>query len=98
MNDVIVVEAADDVEDGVGLADVCEEFVAEAFAFAGAFYEAGDVGDFDGCGHHGAGFADVHEGLYAVIGHGDDAYVGFDGAEGEVGRLCLGVAKAVEEC
>jgi len=34
-----VVEAADDVGDGVGGADVTEELVAEAFAFAGAFDE-----------------------------------------------------------
>ena len=36
-------EAADDLEDGVGLADVGEELVAQAFAFAGTFDDAGDI-------------------------------------------------------
>ncbi len=33
VSDVVVVEAAEHVEDGVGFADVCEELVAEALTF-----------------------------------------------------------------
>ena len=36
MDDVVVVKAAHDVDDGVGFADVGEELVAQAFAFARA--------------------------------------------------------------
>ena len=43
VNDVGVLEAAHDVDDGVGVADVGEELVAEAFAFGGPFHEPGDV-------------------------------------------------------
>ncbi len=43
VDDFGVVEAADDVADGVGGADVAEELVAEAFALGGAFDKAGDV-------------------------------------------------------
>ena len=32
-----------------------------------------------------------------LVGHRDDAHVGFDGAEREVGRLRLGVGQAVEK-
>ena len=32
-----------------------------------------------------------------VIGDGDDAHVGLDGAEGEVGGLCLRIGETVEE-
>ena len=43
VDDVVVLEAAHDVGDGVGLADVGEELVAEALALGGAAHEAGDV-------------------------------------------------------
>jgi len=43
VHDVFIVEAAHDVDDGVGFADVGQELVAEAFALAGASDEAGDV-------------------------------------------------------
>ena len=43
MDDVAVLEAAHDVGDGVDLADVGEELVAEAFALRRAAHEAGDV-------------------------------------------------------
>ena len=50
VNDLGVVEAADDVADGVGGADVAEELIAQAFALAGAFDQAGDVDELHGGG------------------------------------------------
>jgi hypothetical protein len=47
MGDVVVLEAAQHVHDGVDLADVGEELVAEAFALGGAAHEAGDVDEGD---------------------------------------------------
>ena len=47
VDDVLVVEAAHDVDDRVGLADVGEELVAEAFALRRAGDEAGDVDELD---------------------------------------------------
>ena len=49
VQDVVVIEAANDVHDGVGLADVREELVAEPLALARAGDEAGDVDELD-CG------------------------------------------------
>ena len=43
VDDVGVLEAADDVQDRVHLADVREELVAQPFAGAGAADDAGDV-------------------------------------------------------
>ncbi len=43
----MVVEAAHDVDDGVGLADVGQELVAQAFALGGAGDQAGDVDELD---------------------------------------------------
>ena len=47
VDDVVVLEAADDVRDRVGLADVREELVAEALALGCAAHEAGDVDEVD---------------------------------------------------
>jgi hypothetical protein len=45
--DVLVVEAADHLDDGVDLADVGQELVAEALALARALDQAGDVDELD---------------------------------------------------
>ena len=47
VGDVAALEAAQDVDDGVHLADVGEELVAEAFALGRAADEAGDVDELD---------------------------------------------------
>ncbi len=97
VDDFGVVEAADDVADGVGGADVAEELVAEAFAFAGAFDEAGDVDELHRGGDEGLGLDELGDSGEALIGHGDDAGVGVDGAEGIVGGLRLGRGEGVED-
>ena len=48
VDDVVVIKAADHVDDRVALADVGEEVVALAFALGGAGDEARDVNDVDG--------------------------------------------------
>ena len=78
-------------------ADVAEELVAEAFTLAGAFDEAGDVDELHGGGDDGLGLDDGGDFGEAVVGHGDDADVGVDGAEGIVGRLRLGGGEGVED-
>ncbi len=96
--DVIIGEAADDVDDGIDFADVGEELVAEAFALACAADEAGDIDDLDDGGDDFWGSAEGGEGLEARVGDGDDAGVGFDGAEGVVSSLGFaGAGEGVEE-
>ncbi len=97
VGDIIVVEATKDVDYGVGLADVGEELVAETLAFACSLDETCDVDNLDSCGDDLRRVLDFVEYLETVVGDGDDADVRFDGAEGEVGRLGLGVGEAVEE-
>ena len=97
VDDFGIVEAADDVADGVGGADVAEELVAEAFALAGAFDEAGDVDELHGGGDEGLGLDECGDLVEALVGHGDDAGVGVDGAEGIVGGLRLGRGEGVED-
>ena len=45
MDDVAVVEATEDVQDGVGLTDIGKELVSKALALGRAFHQAGDVHD-----------------------------------------------------
>ncbi len=98
VDDVVVFETTDDLDDGVGFTDGGEELVAEARAFGGALDQAGDVHELDGGGHQLVGAGDFREHGEAGIGHGDDADVRIDGAEGIVGRLRLaGAGHGIEE-
>ena len=97
VNDFRVVEAADDVTDCVGGADVAEKLVAETFALGCAFDETGDVDELHGCGDERFGLDEFGDFGEALIGHGDDAGVGVDGAEGIVGGLRLGRGEGVED-
>jgi hypothetical protein len=82
----------------VDLADVGEELVAEAFALAGAGDEAGDVHELDGGGDDDVGLGDFLQDVGALVGHGDDAHIGIDGAERVVGRFRLaGAGEGVEK-
>jgi hypothetical protein len=95
---VIVVEATEYVDDGVCLADICEKLISESFAFACAFDQSRNIYDFNGSWYHTAlGFAEFAKFDKTLVGYGDHAYVRFNRAEWEVRRLCLGVAKAIEE-
>ena len=98
VDDVVVLEAADDLDDGVDLADGGEKLVAEAFALAGAGDEAGDVDELDGGGDDDLGLRDRLEDVGAFVGDDHDADVGVDGAERVVRSLGLaGAREGVEE-
>ena len=95
---VIVVEATEYVDDGVCLADIREELISESFALACAFHQSRNIYDFNGSWDDTAlWFAEFAKLDKTLVWYGDYAYVRFDGAEREVRRLCLGVAKAIEE-
>ncbi|MNF68866.1 hypothetical protein D3C84_507330 [compost metagenome] len=83
--------------DGVGLADVGEELVAQAFTLGGAFHQAGDVDELHGGRQHALGLDDLGQGLEARIGHRHDAAVRLDGAEREVLRGDAGFGQGVEQ-
>ena len=97
VDDVWVVEAADHLDDGVGLSDVGEELVAEPFAFGGAFDEACDIDEGNGGRNDLFAAGLERERLEARVGHFDDADIGIDGAEGIVFRGDLFASQRVEE-
>ena len=90
-HDVVVVEAAQNVYDGVGLADVAEELVAQTFALACALDESGYVYYLARCGHDTARMYYLGELCESLVGYCYHAYVRLDCTEGEVGCLRLGV-------
>ena len=98
VNDVVVLEAAHHLHDGIDFTDVGEEFVAEAFAFGGSFNETGDVDELDGGRDQFFGARKLGKNGEAFIGHGHDTHIGIDGAEGVVcGFRFAGAGKGVEE-
>lgn len=87
MDDVVVIKAPDYMDNGVGHADVAQEFVAQALSLAGSLHQTGDVHKFDDrwCGLLGV----VHLGqlIQPVVRDSHHAHVGVDGAERIVGAL-----------
>ena len=81
MDDIFILEAAHDLDHGVGLADVGKELVAEAFAFRCAADQSGDIDKFDGRGNHLLRFVHFFEHGQAVVRYGDDADIGLDGGK-----------------
>jgi hypothetical protein len=69
VHDVLVLEAAHDVRDGVGLADVGEELVAEALALAARRHQPGDIDELDDGGRHPLRLHDRGELRDARVGH-----------------------------
>ena len=98
MDDVVVVEAAHDMDDGVALADVAEELVAEAGTLTCALDEAGDVHELHDGGGLLVGLPDLSQLIQPLVRHGHDAAVGLNGAEGVVCSLrVLGGGDGVEQ-
>src|SRR5581483_9980596 len=76
--------------DGVDLADIGEELVAEALALRGAAHQAGDIDEGQPGRNDLCGLRDFGELVEPGIGHRDLADIRLDGAERIVGRLRRG--------
>ena len=97
VDDVAIVEAAQHVDDGVALADVAQELVAESFTFAGALHQSGNVYDVTHGGYDTPRVNQLGELRQSFVGYGHLSHLGVDCTEREVCRLCLCAAQAVEK-
>ena len=97
VHDVVVGEAAHDLRDGVGLADVREELVAEPLALARAAHDAGDVDERHRRGQDALGVEDLGELRQPRIGQAHDADVRLDRRERIVRREHVVLGQRVEE-
>ncbi len=87
-----IVEAARDLDDGVDLAHVREELVAQALALTGALDEAGDVDELDRRRDDDVGAGNLPQHFEPRVRHRHHADVRVDGAERIVGRFRLAAA------
>ena len=78
-------ERPEEEHDGVDLADVGQELVAETFARAGAFDQTADVDELHARRHDLAGVGHGRQQVEPLVGDLGDADVGVGGGEG-VGR------------
>ncbi len=97
MDDVGVLEAAHDVGDRVGLADIREELVAETLALRCARDQSRDVDELHDRGDDLLRLVDRGELFQARVGYFDHADVGLDGAERIVLRGDARLGERVEE-
>ena len=96
VHDVLVVEAADDMNDGRRLPDVAEELIAQSLALCRALDEPGDVHEFDRRRDHALRVDQRVEIAEAAVGYGDHARIRFDRAEGVILGLDAGGGERVE--
>ena len=97
MHHIRVFKTAHHLRDGIGFADVGQKLVAQAFAFGGPGHQAGNVHKFHYGGQNALGLDDVSQRLQARVRHFHHAHVGFNGAEGVVGRFDTGFGQGVEK-
>jgi len=98
VDDVGILEAADDLQDRVHLADVGEELVAQALTLARPLHDSGDVHQLERRRDHLLRGNEPGDPLQAVVGHAHHPLVGLDRAEGIVGALRrLRLREGVEE-
>mgnify|MGYP001377253430 CR=1 FL=1 len=90
-------EAADDLQNGVHLADVGEELVAQPLALAGPLDDARDVHEPERRGNDLLRRDVLRDDVHPLVGDGHDPDVGLDGGEGIVRGERAGLRERVEE-
>lgn len=97
VDDVLVLEGADDLADRVGLTDVREELVAQALALARAAHDARDVDEVHGRREDPLRAENLGQLGEAGVRDADDADVRLDRGERVVGRQHVVLGQGVEQ-
>ena len=87
MYNIAIVEASQNVKDGIGLPDICKKLITKAFTLAGSLHEAGDVHDVHSRRNHALWLAEVCEGLKSLVRDICGTEIRLNGAEREIGTL-----------
>ena len=87
MNDILILKTAHDMHHRLGLADVAQKLVAQALPLRRAFDQPRNIHKFNSGVHNALGLDQRGESVQPLIGYGHNRFVGFDGAEGVVGRF-----------
>ena len=98
MDDVVILEATNDMNNGVHFTNIGQELVAESFTLTRSLDQAGDIDKLHPCGNGVGAFAQIRQLLQPPIRNGHGADIRFDGAEREIGCLGLGIGhEGIEE-
>ena len=97
VHDIVVGETTHDVDDGVGLADVGEELIAETFAFRRTGDQPRDVHEFDDRRNAFLRLCDGRNLRQTSIRHLDNPDIWLDRAERIVFRRDTGLGQRVEQ-
>ena len=88
---IIIVEAAEHVDDGVSLTDIGQKLVAQSLALARTLHEAGNINNLHSGGYDTSRMYQLGQLGESVIGNRDNAHIGLDCTERKVCRLRLSV-------
>ena len=81
MDDIGIFEVTNNLADSVGVANVCQELVAQALTLVCALNQASDVHKLNGCRHDATGINNLCQLLKPCVGHVNDAHVRVDGGK-----------------
>ena len=98
MDNVVILEAANNMYYRVDLSYVREELVAETFASRCAAHKTRYVNEFNRCGSYLVRVIHLGELVQALVRHRDHSDIRLDGAERIVRGLCARVCDGVEKC
>ena len=98
MDDVGILEASDDLDDRLDLADMAEELVAEPFTLARPLDDPGDIHEAERRRDELLGDDVLADPRQAIVGDADDPFVRLDRAKGIIRALGgLGARQHVEQ-
>ena len=81
MDDVGIFEVTNNLADSVGVANVCQELVAQTLALVCTLDQASDVHKLNGCRHDTARIDNLGQLLEPCVGYVNDAHVRVDGSK-----------------
>lgn len=87
VNDLGIIEAPNDLEDGIDSTDVRQESVTQTSTGGSTTGQTGDIIHGQVGGNLGLGLVVLAEPVEALIGNDDTGLFGVDGGIGEVGRV-----------
>ena len=85
MHNLAVIKAAHYMDDGIHLANMGKELVAQALALGGPLHQPRDIHELDDRRGHLVGGIHLAQLIQPGIRYRHDAHIRFDGAEGIVG-------------
>ena len=97
MDNVWIIEAAQYMQYGIRFPDIGQKLIAKALAFAGPLHQAGNVYHLDGIGDQILRLYQFSQSVQTLVGNGDGAHVGLNGAERKIGRLSPCIRQAIEQ-